>query len=135
MSAFTLQLPAGTNRTELINFPECGSWVGAVGFSLSSLTQVDISELLVMFYTGGSTNWIRRVGGNQANDWKNWSLVGGRRIWFPFLTREQMVKITYTSTSVVSLCYETNRNVQPLVNPFQTGIPFNNEVYGYQYQA
>ena len=48
MSAFTLQLPAGTNRTELINFPECGSWVGAVGFSLSSLTQVDISELLVI---------------------------------------------------------------------------------------
>lgn len=135
MSSYTIQLPAGTNVTHLVNLPHCGSWLGAVSFSISSVTDATIHSLLIEYDTAVTLRWYRRVGGTQAGNWQNWTLSAQRRIWFPMFNNEMMTIINYTSTNPISLCVETNRNVRPKAHTGTVGIPYGNATYGTQYKA
>ncbi len=89
MSAYTLQLASGTNKTELINLPECMGWLGSVGFSLASTSSITIHECVIIYPTGGAQNWNRRVGGTPEGNWQEWVLAGGRRPWLSCLHENQ----------------------------------------------
>lgn len=92
-----LTLPAGTNVTHPINYPSVGSWLGSVGLSVCSLSQVNIHS----FKNYG-------LAGQVINDMGPAQVPAqSRKIWFP---PEYSVKanITYTSTEEVSFLIETS---------------------------
>lgn len=113
MSGYTLQLPAGTNQIEMINFPTSGSWLGAAVFSIATRTNCTI-HYLVAIAEFGATKWYRRVGPDPQVDWTLNART--RPYWFAY-KNESMLEIKYTSTTGISLNIETNKSDFPPAHP------------------
>lgn len=92
-----IQLPAGTNVTKPINFPSVGSWLGSIGLSACSLSQINVHALDMYTWYGSVMS---SLGPAQIP-------AESRKIWF---LPENAVKgnIRYTSTEDVSLLIETS---------------------------
>lgn len=92
-----INLPAGTDITAPINYPSVGSWLGSVGLSVCSLSQINIHSFNTYDWNGQIVN---NLGPAQIP-------AESRKIWFP---PDNSVKanIRYTSTSDVSLLIETS---------------------------
>ena len=122
MASTTIQLPAGTDVSHMINFPMAAGWLGGVVVTLCSSVNATVHEMLFIADYGPSVQKrIRRVGGTSANNWFEWTLGKySRPPWFLY-NHESMMWINYTSTANISVCIETNRNVQPRPYPDYPG--------------
>lgn len=92
-----IQLPAGTNVTKTINFPTVGSWLGSVGMSVCSLSDIEVHDLEMYTWSG---TVISNLGPTNIS-------AESRKIWF---LPDNSVKgnITYTATEDVSVLIETS---------------------------
>lgn len=92
-----INLPAGTDVTVPINYPSVGSWLGSVGLSVCSLSQINIHSF-------NTYDWNGQVVNNLGP-----ALIPAesRKIWFP---PDNSVKanIRYTSANDISLLIETS---------------------------
>lgn len=112
-----IRLPAGTNVTAPINYPSVGSWLGSVGLSVCSLSQLNIHSFNTYDWTGRIVN---DLGPAQVP-------AESRKIWFP---PDNSVKanITYTSTEEVSLLIETSLYGKlPYIGYSDTFFPYQND--------
>jgi len=123
MSAFTIQLPAGTNVKHMINLPMSGGWLGSVYVSLATTTaNATVHELLFIWDNGPETpKRYRRAGGTSAQNWQNWTLTPDARPPWLLYNLESMMTIRYTSSNNISACIETNRNVAARPYPSAPG--------------
>lgn len=135
MTAYTIQLPAGTDVTHLVNLPLCGSWLGLVSISLITSVNATVHEALLIWDTGLAQRWYRRFGGTQAGNWEEWTLAAQRRPSWWLLQNESLFQINYTASAPISLCVETNRSVTPNAHPQTSGLVLGNQVNGTLYQA
>lgn len=114
-STFTIQLPAGTNVTKLINIPTAGSWLGAVVVSWATHTaDMTVHEaIFINEFVPGNPNvkGYRHVdyAGAVGTDFDNWVLSKDTRIWKTLFEGESMFKLRYTATNEVSVNVETTR--------------------------
>lgn len=93
-----IQLPSGTNVTKSINLPD-EDWLGKVGLSICSLSNVTISSLKTYLWNG---NVIENLGPASIPS-------ESRKVWFLSSTQPVVkVNITYTSTEDVSVLIETS---------------------------
>lgn len=115
---FTVQLPAGTDVTRLVNVPTAGSWLGGVIVSIAThSTDAQIHEMIFIndqYVPGnGDVKGYRHVGdvrqGANNRGYDDWILYGDTMIWFPLYETETMVKLHYTSAQEISLNVETTR--------------------------
>lgn len=116
-STFTVQLPAGTNITKLINIPTAGSWLGAVVVSFATHTaDMTVHEaIFINEFVPGNPNvkGYRHVdyAGAVGTDFDNWTLAKETRIWKVLFAGESMFKLRYTSTYEVSVNIETTHTM------------------------
>lgn len=125
-SSFTIQLPAGTNITKLINLPQAGGWLGSVICGIAThTTDASIHEWMFI------NEWIpsqptkkgyRHVdyAGNMGAGFDNWTLVKDVRCYKVLFTGESMMKIRYTSTNEISVNVETT-HTQYISNAYPLG--------------
>lgn len=113
-STFTIQLPAGTNVTKLVNIPTAGSWLGAVVVSWATHTS-DMTVHEAIFISESvpgnpNVNGYRHVNYDGVGPtFDNWTLEAEKRIYKVMFQSETMFKIRYTSTYDVSVCVETSQ--------------------------
>lgn len=113
MAAETIQLEPGTTKTELINLPLCGSWLGLVRCSLiTTVADATIHEWLFIYPAADRINY-RRTGLSTANNYYNGTLKKDLQAIRWLAQNEVLCKITYTSTNVISFGYETTRLTKP----------------------
>lgn len=121
-STFTIQLPAGTNVTKLVNIPTAGSWLGAVVVSWATHTAdmtvheaIFISELVP---GNPNVNGYRHVNYDGIGPtFDNWTLPAEWRAWKVLFAGESMFKLRYTSTHEVSVTVETTQTAWS-TNPY-----------------
>lgn len=115
-STYTVQLPAGTNVTKLINIPTAGSWLGAVVVSWAThTTSMTVHEAIFISETvPGNPN----VKGYRHSNYDgvgptfdNWTLPAETRIWKVLFASESMFKLRYTATNEVSVNIETSQSM------------------------
>lgn len=113
-STFTIQLPAGTDVTKLVNVPSAGSWLGAVVVSWCTHTSdmtvheaIFISELVPGNPNVKGYRHVNYDGVGPTFD--EWTLPAEARIHKVLFTHESMFKIRYTSTYDVSVMIETTQ--------------------------
>lgn len=99
-SSFTLQLPAGTATTKLINLPTAGSWLGGQVVSIAVLAAATITLTIIKKLPGGGTS--SRIV------WNNVSFPAESRSHVQLKFNETMAKIVYTSTQEISFAIECN---------------------------
>lgn len=123
-STFTIQLPAGTNVTKLINFPTAGSWLGAVVVSWCTHTS-DMTVHEAVFISESvpgnpNVNGYRHVNyDGEGPTFDDWVLPAEWRVWKVMFESENMFKLTYTSTYEVSVSIETTQTAWQ-TNPYPT---------------
>ncbi len=113
-STFTVQLPAGTNVTKLINFPTAGSWLGAVVVSWAThTTNLTVHEaIFINEFVPGNPNvkGYRHVNLDGVGPtFDNWTLPAESRAWKVMFAGENMFKLRYTATNEVSVSVETTQ--------------------------
>lgn len=114
-STFTIQLPAGTDVTKLINFPTAGAWLGAVVVSwCTHTTNMTVHEAIFIneFVPGNSgVKGYRHVNyDGTGTTFDEWILPAEQRIWKGTFAGETMFKLNYTCTNEVSVSIETTSN-------------------------
>lgn len=118
MAFQTITLPAGTDVTKHINLPTCGSWLGLVRISLSTVSTLTVDEMLIYYPNHADAKLrVRRTGGLQFSDFKNWTLAANKRITRWLFQNETSMTITYTCSTDVSLIIETTRSLNPSAYP------------------
>ncbi len=112
-----ITLPAGTNVTVPINYPSVGSWLGSIGISACSLSQISIHS----FNTYDAAGQImKNLGPAQIP-------AEGRKIWFP-PAGSVKGNITYTSSQEVSILIETSLYGQlPYIGYSDTYFQYEND--------
>lgn len=114
-STFTIQLPAGTNVTKLINIPPAGSWLGSVVVSWCTHTS-SMTVHKAIFITEGVPGNPNIKGYRHVNydgvgpTFDEWVLPAEARIWRLMFATESMFKLQYTSTYDVSVLIETKQD-------------------------
>lgn len=127
MAARAIILPAGTSRTELINLPMCGSWLGLVRVGISThTTNATIHEWLFIWpnMPGNKTGY-RRTALGSANNYYNSTLIKDTNQLRWMAQNESMMRITYTASNPISVIYETNRSIRPAPYPELTVNKWN----------
>jgi len=114
MAAQSLQLPAGSARTELVALPLSGGWCGLTRVRISThTTSATLHEWLLIWPNApGNKTWYRRTG-LPANNWYNMSLAPDTEQLRWLAQNESLMKLTYTSTNPISVVFETTRSVLP----------------------
>lgn len=115
-STYTVQLPAGTNVTKLINIPTAGSWLGAVVVSWAThTTSMTVHEaIFISESVPGNPNVKGYRHGNYDGvgpTFDNWTLPADTRIWKVLFASESMFKLRYTASNEVSVNIETTQSM------------------------
>lgn len=113
-STYTVQLPAGTNVTKLINIPTAGAWLGAVVVSWATHTSsMTVHEAIFISETvpgNPSVKGYRHVNADGIGPtFDNWTLAAEARIYKVLFASESMFKLRYTASNEVSVNIETSR--------------------------
>lgn len=115
-STYTVQLPAGTNVTKLINIPTAGSWLGAVVVSWAThTTSMTVHEaIFISESVPGNPNVKGYRHGNYDGvgpTFDEWTLPADTRIWKVLFASESMFKLRYTASNEVSVNIETTQSM------------------------
>jgi len=121
-STFTIQLPAGTNLTKLINIPTAGSWLGAVvvSWATHSANMTVHSAIFIFKIVPGNVNvkGYRHVNYDGVGPtFDEWTLNAETRVYKVLFRGESLFKINYTSTNDVSVTIETSHTAWK-TNPY-----------------
>jgi len=108
MTARTIQLPAGTEHTEIIAIPMNGTWHGLTRVRVSSHTaNFTMHEFIFIDVSQNDTKVRYRRVGPPANNRYNNVVKPGQEIGWWAAKSESLLKLTYTSTYPISVIYET----------------------------
>lgn len=137
-SSYTLNFPAGTNRTELIEFPRQNRAGGDVAISISSLENATVHSLKVLEEASNDNRWVllpRTPGSGYVGqpvpnvklytkDYGAFTLQAKKRNLYLLkglgISPHELL-INYTSTNPISVCIETSKFAG-----FEYGGPFYN---------
>lgn len=126
MAARTTMLGPGTTRTELLNLPLVGSWLGLVRVGLSTtLANATIHEWLFIWPNMPGNKTAYRRPGLNANNYYNATLLADQQMSRWMAENESLMKITYTSSNPIGVIYETNRKTLPASFPLLPDSPWN----------
>jgi hypothetical protein len=124
-SSYTIQLPAGSNITKLVNVPTGGAWLGGVNISIAThTTDATIHEWI--FINEVMPSQPTKIGyrhvdvlGVSAGGFDNWTLKKETRPYKVLFIGESLMKLRYTSTYEISVNIETS-NTQWKSNKYPT---------------
>lgn len=105
----TLQLPAGTEVTQMIPIARNGDWSGLTRVRITTTGANATIHSWEFINDSMNDNKIRyrRVGFKAANNWYNLSLKKDDELGWWAAGLESLVKLSYTSTNPISFIYET----------------------------
>lgn len=108
MTARTLQLPAGTEHTELVAVPMNGTWHGLTRVRIASHTaNFTLHEWIWIDVSQNDTKIRYRRIGPPATNRYNAVIKPGQEYGSWAAKSESLLKLTYTSTYPISVIYET----------------------------
>lgn len=109
MTARTIQLPAGTERTEVLLLPMNGTWHGLTRVRVGSHTANFTIHEWVFIDCSQNDNKIRfrRCQIKGQNNWYNKVVKPNQEAGWWAAKAESALKLSYTSTYPLSVIYET----------------------------
>lgn len=117
MTGKSFILPTGTSRTDIVNLPIAGGWLGATRVGMACKTPVTIHELVFIWPNApGGKTWFRRVNMDDTGgtNWYNGQLQKENVKYNWLFHNESLMRITYTATVPISFSLETSRGIGPL---------------------